>query len=250
MNSILHRNRIRGLPHIGAAANSWEAGRSLFRAGNLTDGNAKGGSQSCLRGGASMRFHPKRRVSMDHNPGPNIAREPPMVPNRAGTNISPGSVRSCHSSTAATNMPAIGVQRPAMRRSPHPASNAALIAVLIGGSCQSVEIALNISAEPTTRRMRSNPMPGQPPANVEYRRRTQAPFRTSIGSFFAKKSETPKGVQIITLWSSAIRAGGGSYSSMIPLLRPIIAACVRSLAPSFERMDLTRLLTVSSVIES
>ena len=42
--------------------------------------------------------------------------------------------------------------------------------------------------------------------------------------------------------------GGGNYSSMIPLFRPIIAACVRSLAPNLERMDLTRLLTVSSVI--
>ena len=41
-----------------------------------------------------------------------------------------------------------------------------------------------------------------------------------------------------------------NYSSMIPLFKPIIAACVRSLAPNLERMDLTRLLTVSSVIES
>ena len=43
---------------------------------------------------------------------------------------------------------------------------------------------------------------------------------------------------------------GGSYSPMIPLFNPIIAACVRSLAPNLERMDLTRLLTVSSVILS
>ena len=37
---------------------------------------------------------------------------------------------------------------------------------------------------------------------------------------------------------------------MIPLLNPIIAACVRSLAPNLEKMHLTRLLTVSSVMES
>ena len=43
---------------------------------------------------------------------------------------------------------------------------------------------------------------------------------------------------------------GGHYSSMIPLFNPIVAACVRSLAPNLERMDLTRLLTVSSVMES
>jgi hypothetical protein len=43
---------------------------------------------------------------------------------------------------------------------------------------------------------------------------------------------------------------GENYSSMIPLFMPIMAACVRSLAPNLERMDLTRLLTVSSVILS
>ena len=45
-------------------------------------------------------------------------------------------------------------------------------------------------------------------------------------------------------------AASGNYSSMIPLFNPIIAAWVRSLAPNFERMFLTRLFTVSSVIES
>ena len=43
---------------------------------------------------------------------------------------------------------------------------------------------------------------------------------------------------------------GRNYSSMIPLFTPIMAAWVRSLAPNLERMDLTRLFTVSSVIES
>jgi hypothetical protein len=51
-------------------------------------------------------------------------------------------------------------------------------------------------------------------------------------------------------FSEAGMQGGGNYCSMIPLFRPIIAACVRSLAPNFERIDLTRLLTVSSVILS
>ena len=37
---------------------------------------------------------------------------------------------------------------------------------------------------------------------------------------------------------------------MMPRFNPIMAACVRSLAPNLERMFLTRLLTVSSVIES
>ena len=37
---------------------------------------------------------------------------------------------------------------------------------------------------------------------------------------------------------------------MIPRFNPIIAACVRSSAPNLERMHLTRLFTVSSVVES
>jgi len=45
-----------------------------------------------------------------------------------------------------------------------------------GGSLNSVKLALTVSAEPATTRIRSKPVPGQPPANVEYRRRKDAPF--------------------------------------------------------------------------
>ena len=66
--------------------------------------------------------------------------------------------------------------------------------------------------------------------------------------------EAPKRVASVTLLSS-IRglleeAARENYSSMIPLFSPIIAAWVRSFALNFERMLLTRLFTVSSVIES
>ena len=52
--------------------------------------------------------------------------------------------------------------------------------------------------------------------------------------------------------SLSVLRGGGSRKLQLddPSLSPIIAAWVRSLAPNLERMDLTRLLTVSSVIES
>ena len=42
----------------------------------------------------------------------------------------------------------------------------------------------------------------------------------------------------------------GGYNSMIPRFSAIVTACVRSFAPSLERMFLTWPLTVSSVIES
>ena len=41
-----------------------------------------------------------------------------------------------------------------------------------------------------------------------------------------------------------------AYMSMMPRFTPIMAAWVRSLAPNLDKMFLTRLLTVSSVIES
>jgi hypothetical protein len=66
--------------------------------------------------------------------------------------------------------------------------------------------------------------------------------------------ETPKGLESSLFGFHGLGARGvcgyENYSSIIPLFKPIIAACVRSFAPNLERMHLTRLLTVSSVIES
>ena len=39
-----------------------------------------------------MRFQPKSRASMDHKPGPNIARAAAAVPNSSHTHLSPGTV--------------------------------------------------------------------------------------------------------------------------------------------------------------
>ena len=71
----------------------------------------------------------------------------------------------------------MGVHSPGIRRIPHPTKSAEVIVVLIGESLQGVELARTISAEPTTERMRISPMPGQPPANVEYNRRKTHPSR-------------------------------------------------------------------------
>jgi hypothetical protein len=129
-----------------------------------------------LRGGASTRFHPKRRASIDHRPGPKSASAPPIVANNTRTQASPGSA-ALHSSSKATEVPAMGVQSPGMRRIPKRASNAAIISVEIGASLRSVELARTTSVKPRTRRMTSRPVPGRPPANVEYRRRNSAtPF--------------------------------------------------------------------------
>src|SRR5579864_4264304 len=142
-----------------------------------------------------MRFHPKRRESMDHKPGPNIASAAPAVPNKSQTHLSPGSIIILQTSISATETPAIGVHNPAIRRMPAAIESTARIVTFKGGSIQSLEAARTTSAEPITKRMKSKPVPGQPPANVEYSRRTlHAHLLTLRGPV-----ETPKRVGIVTL---------------------------------------------------
>jgi len=115
-----------------------------------------------------MRFHPKRRASMDHRPGPNIARAAAAVPNSSHTHLSPATVSIFQISINAMEVPTIGVHKPTMSRIPVPIKSTAGIVTFIGGrSLHSLKPARTISTEPTTKRMRSKPVPGQPPANVE-----------------------------------------------------------------------------------
>jgi hypothetical protein len=55
-----------------------------------------------------------------------------------------------------------------------------MVTFIGGGSLRSVKPARTTSAEPATTRIRSNPVPGQPPANVEYRRRKVRIFRSTL----------------------------------------------------------------------
>jgi len=193
---------------------------------------------------------------MDQSPGPNIARAAPTVPNSSQPDLSPCSMNIFQISVRASEAPAMGVQRPAISRIPTAIkSMGGIVTFISGGSLQSVKLALPITAEPTTRRIRSSPAPGQPPANVEYRRRKRTRFPHYIVIFCCSESasEAQKGADYYSLelrdWNGQI-TWWVSYSSIMPRFKPIIAACVRSLAPNLERMFLTRPLTVSSVIES
>jgi len=125
-----------------------------------------------------MRFHPKRRASMDHKPGPNIARAALTVPNSSQTHLSPGSVNIFQISMSAMDAPAMGVHKPAINSIPAPIKRMAGIVTFIGGgSLDSLKLARATSADPITTRIRSNPVPGQPPANVEYKRLKKHPSR-------------------------------------------------------------------------
>jgi len=125
-----------------------------------------------------MRFHPKRRASIDQRPGPNIARAAAAVPNSSHTHLSPATVSIFQISINAMEVPTIGVHKPTISSIPAPIkSTAEIVTVMGGGSLHNLELARTTSTEPTTNRMRSKPVPGQPPANVEYNLRKIHPSR-------------------------------------------------------------------------
>jgi len=112
---------------------------------------------------------------MDHKPGPNIARAAAVVAKSSQTHLSPGSTTIFQISISATEVPAMGVHKPRISSIPAPIKSTAGIHTFMAGSAHSLKLARTINAEPTTRRMRSKPVPGQPPANVEYKRRKTSP---------------------------------------------------------------------------
>ena len=125
-----------------------------------------------------MRFHPKRRASTDQRPGPSIARAAAAVPNNSQTHLSPATVSIFQISIKAAEIPTIGVHKPTISSVPAPNKSTARIVSFIAGSTHSLKLARTTRTEPTTTRMSSKPAPGQPPANVEYNRRNDAPFST------------------------------------------------------------------------
>jgi hypothetical protein len=195
-----------------------------------------------------MRLHPKSRASTDHTPGPNIARAAPKVAIRRYTNLCAGAVKTPQISVRATRVPTMGVYRPTIRRIPAPARRTGTTAVAMGGSASTVEAALPTKTSPTTKRIRMRPMPGQPPAKVEYKRRNGRTSPIAIFLVLARNWRPRSGLDSAS-FEAAVRLVG-LYSSMIPRFRAMVVAWVRSLAPNLERMFFTRLFTDSSVVES
>src|SRR5208282_3078130 len=94
-----------------------------------------------LRGGASTRFHPKRRASIDHRPGPNIARAQLTVPSNSHSHLSPGSVSIFQASITATEVPTMGVHKPSIKRIPDPKRITEVTVMFRGGSPHSHKLA-------------------------------------------------------------------------------------------------------------
>ena len=61
-----------------------------------------------------------------------------------------------------------------------------------GGSRHTAELARTTSVDPATRRRRSKPVPGQPPAKVEYKRRTTYLSKLLLFLNIAKANRNPK----------------------------------------------------------
>ena len=74
-------------------------------------------------------------------------------------------------SMSATSVPTIGVYKPMMRRIAAADSRRARIVIGMAGRLSRADPALLTKASPTTNRIKMRPMPGQPPAKVEYKRR-------------------------------------------------------------------------------
>ena len=122
---------------------------------------------SCARAGrcASIRRAERRRTS-----GPVLTspeRPPWFLPTGRPMDVR----RLSGTARSGSGRRRRGVQSPATRRSPNIASDAEVSVMCDGGSPHSTSPVFTRRTQPTTRRMTSRPMPGQPPANVEYRRR-------------------------------------------------------------------------------
>jgi len=147
-----------------------------------------------------MRLHPNRRASMENKPGPNIASAAPAVPSNSQSHLSPDTANIFQISINAMEVPTIGVHKPAISRTPAAIkSTAGIVTFIGGGSLHSLKLARTTRVEPTTKRMRSKPVPGQPPANVEYRRRKMRLSGRYYFVMLSSRTDTPKRARIVTL---------------------------------------------------
>jgi len=191
-----------------------------------------------------MCFLPKSRASIDQAPGPTIAKAAPRTACMMAIRGSRECERNCenaiHTLAMAAKDPATGVHRPARRSNPAPAPMTCSTTVINGGASRRQMSPEWISANPVSSRRSRRPIPGQPSANVENSRCNPHLLAAYEIHNRTERRETGNG-------PSPFR---GTYSSMIPRFTAIVTACVRSLAPSFDRIFVMWLLTVSSAMDN
>lgn len=138
------------------------------------------GEKSYRRSRKSTCFLPKRRASMDQEPGPIIAR---AAARTACTIVIQGSPecekysdKAIHISTTAASVPATGLHKPIRRSIPAPAPIVCRTTTVAGGAASTPAIPKWMSAAPVSTRRSRRPTPGQPLANVENSRCKTLPF--------------------------------------------------------------------------
>ena len=128
-----------------------------------------------LRVGISICFHPNRRASIDHAPGPSKSSAAPRVAIRIPAHGSPGPQNTSHTPAMDARAPALGVHKPAINDNPRITSAMWARNTMKCGPVRCGVSSSAIREIPHTRRMSRRPMPGQPRAKFENRRRRKHP---------------------------------------------------------------------------
>ena len=122
----------------------------------------------------SKRFLPNKQESIDHAPGPSIATLTDSAARKTWIQVCScreWSQKAIQPSSRAASAPITGVHRPAIRKTPAPASiKSGTRPIAPDGFADSAAMAKQIRAIPRQLRSRSRPTPGQLFGKVENRR--------------------------------------------------------------------------------
>ena len=140
-----------------------------------------------------MCFLPNRRASMDHAPGPIIAKAAAKIANARTSHGSPECEENreiaIQALTVAASVPAIGVNKPSKRAIPAAMQIIGRTTVAHGVPSRMPSIPKGMIAAPVTKRRSRRPTPGQPSAKLEKSRCTRS---RSNNRGFAAESIVPE----------------------------------------------------------
>jgi len=157
-----------------------------------TQCNVQAGTTYCW---ISTRFHPKMCASIDQPPGPSSTNATPKVAKKIHGQAFPLRIYRTQRARMTSRHPAIGVHKPTIRSTPSAIASMSRIAGSIGWPVRNLAIPCVIKAAPTTTRISKSPAPGQPRANVEYKRRKRT---SSRGYPVGESHRNPRKSQILT----------------------------------------------------
>lgn len=173
---------------------------------------------------SSKCFLPNKRASMDHAPGPIIARVAPSVAKMMGSHGSRAWKKTTKISTIATSVPNSGVHKPMRRNIPAPPATKCRMICAGRAASPRWRIPHSRRTMANSTRCSRSPLPGQPSANVENKRCNCALWRAHrlslrVDGYVACLKPLFSGFRYQLF-------GGvdGVGSSIIPRLSPIVTA--------------------------